>query len=102
MPKLAGGFSSAKMIEYVAKLGAGIKSSEDEESGFSEIQMRAIRAVASILSYEKNGLLRCGLCNKRPFTKKGLYLHLIRVHYDEIKGLLEEEIRNTIKWMKHL
>jgi hypothetical protein len=46
---------------------------------------------------ESNNLLYCKICNRGPFTKKGLYLHLLRLHKDEIKAMLEEELRLEIK-----
>jgi len=40
------------------------------------------------------------LCSKGPFTKKGMFLHITRVHRDEVKALLEEELRARLKGLK--
>jgi len=33
----------------------------------------------------QNQNLRCKLCSKGPFTRKGMYLHLVRLHRREVQ-----------------
>ncbi len=40
--------------------------------------------------------LYCGLCGRGPFTRKGLYLHLKRVHIDLVSQLVREELRHRL------
>ncbi len=61
------------------------------------IALNSIDKVSFWLSYENNNLLYCKLCNRGPFTKKGLYLHLTRIHRNEIKHMLEDELKREIK-----
>jgi hypothetical protein len=56
------------------------------------VMKRVIDTLASRLVVYKNNTMRCGLCGRGPFTKRGLYLHLIRVHRDDILGLIDELI----------
>ncbi|MET1160313.1 MAG: hypothetical protein ABWW65_05075 [Thermoprotei archaeon] len=56
---------------------------------------RAVSHVADKLVTEKNGHLRCGLCGRGPFTRRGLYLHLTRVHSEEILELINSYIEET-------
>jgi hypothetical protein len=39
--------------------------------------------------------LHCGLCGKGPFSRKGLYLHLLRIHRYEVKSLIAEELQQA-------
>ena len=58
--------------------------------------------VAQSLIDEQKGLPRCGLCGMGPFTYKGLYLHLIRKHFEEIRDYIEEEIEYTLRTYKNV
>ncbi|AAK42520.1 hypothetical protein SULI_00880 [Saccharolobus solfataricus] len=62
-----------------------------------KLALNVIDKVSFWLVYENNNLLYCKLCNRGPFTKKGLYLHLSRVHRREIREMLEEELRHEIR-----
>ena len=64
-----------------------------------KIVLNTINKVANWISEERNGLLWCRLCHKGSFTKRGLYLHLVRVHNYEIKTLIEEELRRELRLM---
>jgi hypothetical protein len=54
------------------------------------------RVTPIIVMRKNNGLIYCRLCSKGPFTKRGLYLHLRRIHRDEIEAKLLEEISRII------
>ncbi len=93
---------ASKLVPVIARIAAGIevnkkKIEEIAGPGMSKIAINAMERVLPWIVTTKNGLLRCGLCNKGPFTKRGLYLHLIRVHGDEIRYMLEDEIERIIK-----
>ncbi|WP_369609156.1 hypothetical protein [Sulfurisphaera javensis] len=94
--------TAEKLIDITARVASKIKV-EDREiekivgiSSFS-IAKKSVERVSFWLSESRNSLLYCKLCNKGPFTKRGLYLHLIRLHRNEIKTMLEEELKNEIK-----
>ncbi|EZQ10796.1 MULTISPECIES: hypothetical protein [Acidianus] len=94
--------TAEKLIDITAKKASLIKLKDDEvvkAVGFSSKSMaeRVIDKVSFWLSYENNHLLYCKLCNKGPFTKRGLFLHLTRLHRQEIKAMLEDEIKREIK-----
>ncbi len=39
---------------------------------------------------------RCALCGRGPFTRRGLYLHMKRVHLEHVRELVEAELRRRI------
>lgn len=94
------GVVMARIIEYAVKLATGLIKAEDEDPGFSRVTLTAIRNVSSQLVTEKKGLPRCGLCGKGPFTKKGLYLHLLRIHLDDIRLMIEDETTRILNARK--
>jgi len=57
------------------------------------VMKRVVDSISSKLITEKNNHLRCGLCGKGPFTKRGLYLHMMRIHFNDILGLVDEKIK---------
>jgi len=97
--------TAEKLVETTAKLASRMHV-EDEEFekvvslGMLEIAKASATAVATHVSREANGLIYCNLCSKGPFTKKGMFLHITRVHRDEVKALLEEELRARLKGLK--
>ena len=93
------GVIMSRIIEYTVKLATGLINS-NEDPGFSQVTLMAIRNVSSQLVTEKKGLPRCALCGKGPFTKKGLYLHLLRIHLDEIRHLIEDETTRILNAKK--
>lgn len=91
-----------RLIEFVARAAAGIKIDWNHVaviagSSLLSIVTEVITAVASDIIIKKNGIRYCRLCNKGPFTKKGMYLHLIRVHRYELKVAISEELERRIR-----
>lgn len=43
-----------------------------------------------------NGLYYCRLCGRGPLSRKGLYLHIVRLHLEEVKRILEEEVASQV------
>lgn len=97
--------TAEKLVEIAAKLASRMHV-EDEEFekvvslGMLEIAKATAMVVATHVSREVNGLIYCNLCSKGPFTKKGMFLHITRVHRDEVKALLEQELRARLKGLK--
>jgi len=90
MPKR--GLFEEKIPEYVAKLASGLEKVEDFDSPvLARHTVEAIRRIAMRLMNLKGNVIYCPLCGKGPFTKKGYYLHLIRVHNEELLEMVIEE-----------
>lgn len=89
---------SERLVEHVARSAAGISVSLEKISYVvgSKRAQRVYEIVGSlgkrITVMQGNGTLYCGLCRKGPFTKRGLYLHLVRRHRYDIKQLIMNEI----------
>jgi len=60
-----------------------------------QLMIQIINNISTKLVVQKENHLRCGLCNKGPFTKRGLYLHLNRVHFNNILEEIDKRIRET-------
>ncbi len=95
---------ASKLVPYVARIAAGIrvdrkKIEEIAGPSMARIALEVIDRVVPWIVTTRNGLLRCGLCGKGPFTKRGLYLHLIRVHQADIRYMIEDELERLIKVM---
>lgn len=58
---------------------------------------KAVARAASILVSRRGPSLYCRLCGGGPYTKKGAYLHLLRKHSQDIKRILEEELRAAVE-----
>lgn len=94
--------TAEKLVEPAVKKACHMNVKEEEVIrlvgiSMKEISLKVIDRVAFWLSEDENNILYCRLCNKGPFTKKGLYLHLLRLHWDEIKSMLAEEIKVEVK-----
>ena len=78
---------------YVARLAAElVLPSEFDTPVLPRNIVHAIKNVGRLLSMrDGNGKYVCTLCGKRGFTKRGLYLHLVRMHGDEIRDLVSKE-----------
>jgi len=90
-----------KLVEYVARAASRIRYNRDKLMTIagSSLYGRVVKVISRVAEYiveDRNGLLWCRLCNKGPFTKRGLYLHLVRVHSYEIKLLIEDELSKEV------
>ena len=95
---------AARLVKYVARYAAGLDVDENDlrritGSSAYPVMREAVYVVAKTIVTEKNGLPRCNICGRGPYTKRGLYLHLMRVHRDYIRELvrraLEEKLLET-------
>ncbi|GAB6148418.1 hypothetical protein [Stetteria hydrogenophila] len=94
----------AKIAEYTAMLASGLMDpSELEPRVLSRHVVEAIKRVSQLLVDEaEGGNLYCRLCNKGPYTRKGMYLHLIRVHNSTIIDLVTAESERIYSSSKHV
>lgn len=60
-----------------------------------ELMKKVVDRITDTLVVEKGNHLRCGLCGKGPFTRRGLFLHLIRVHRSDIIEMVEKKYREV-------
>jgi hypothetical protein len=78
---------------YVARLASELVSpNEFDTPVLPRNIVHAIKNIGVLLSKrDVNGKYVCALCGKKGFTKRGLYLHLVRMHGDEIRDLVSRE-----------
>jgi len=90
---------SEKLVDVAIRMAVGFKirnfKLKTTPSGFESVITKALERASRQLSRVANGELRCGLCSRGPFSKKGLYLHLLRVHRYEVKSLIAEELQRA-------
>ncbi len=93
---------SERLIEFVARASSGIRMDKSKLAVITgptllPLVLDLIRKLSSEISIRnESGLIYCGLCRKGPFTKRGMYLHLIRVHRYEIKTLISDELERRL------
>ncbi len=93
---------SERLIEFVARAASRISYDQRKLVAISGTSMhgivlKVIGRVSEWVSEDRGGLLWCRLCGRGSFTKRGLYLHLVRVHNFEIKSIIEDELRRELK-----
>jgi len=90
---------SEKLVDVAIRMAVGFKvrnlKLRTTPSSFESAIGRALESVSKQLSKVINGELHCGLCGKGPFSRKGLYLHLLRIHRYEVKSLIAEELQRA-------
>lgn len=90
-----------KLLKYVVKKSIGISVNDIELKEIVgatrlTIMRRVIGIVSSQIVEYRNNSLRCGLCGKGPFTRRGIYLHLTRVHREEIIHMINRKYRELL------
>lgn len=98
---------ASKLVEYVARLAAGLPTDDSDLRRISgsvlyPVMREVVRRVAANIVTTKNDLPRCNICGKGPFTRRGLYLHLIRVHRYDIIAFTEEEYKRLMQLVSPL
>jgi len=90
---------SEKLIDVAIRMAVGFKvrnfKLKTTPSSFESVIGKALESTSRQLSKLICGELYCGLCGKGPFSRKGLYLHLLRVHRYEVKSLIAEELQRA-------
>ncbi|MEB3780391.1 MAG: hypothetical protein GSR85_09230 [Desulfurococcales archaeon] len=92
MPKR--GVFTPKIVSYTAMIASSLIEPEELESQAPMIAKHVKKAIGNVglrLRTLREGVYYCGICEKGPFTKKGYFLHLTRLHYDYILELVEDE-----------
>ncbi|MCE4612722.1 MAG: hypothetical protein F7C07_02675 [Desulfurococcales archaeon] len=86
------GFFRAKIADYTAKIASGLIDPDQFDTPIlARHVVKAVRNIGMQLRSVREGLLFCALCKRGPFTKKGYFLHLTRIHYSEILQLVDLE-----------
>lgn len=89
-----------KLIEYVARKAALLSQRYELKDLISPsvapMMDRAIDKIVITIA-RRNGGLWCNLCEKGPFTKRGFYLHLVRVHLKDIESMVREEMKKLLE-----
>lgn len=93
---------SERLIEFVARVASKISYDQRKLVAISgtsihKVVVNVVNRVADWVSEDRGGLLWCRLCNRGSFTKRGFYLHLVRVHNFEIKNIVEDELRRELR-----
>jgi len=92
------------LTDYAMRRASGMKASRRKIEALAGVSLARIalgvgEQVASELVEEKDGLIRCGLCGMGSLTHIGLYLHLRRKHFDEVRQMIETELEFRIRAM---
>lgn len=56
-----------------------------------------VLSVSSTLITKRGSSIYCRLCGRGPLTKRGAYLHLLRVHEQDIEKILREELIRIVE-----
>ncbi|MEM0065957.1 MAG: hypothetical protein QXT76_04900 [Sulfolobales archaeon] len=88
---------SEKLIDVVIRVAVGFKvrnfKLKATSSSFEEAVSKAIEYSSKHIVRVINKQFYCNLCGKGPYTRKGMYLHLLRMHKYEIKNMVREELK---------
>ncbi len=89
---------ASRLVKYVARYASGLEIDESDlrritGSTMYPVIREAIYVVAKNIVTERNGLPRCNICGRGPYTRRGLYLHLVRVHRYDIERMIIEEYK---------
>lgn len=66
------------------------------DSRLKEGILRSLEEVAGTLVFRKGSSLYCRLCRGGPYTRRGVYLHLLRIHLRDIESVVKEELERVI------
>ncbi len=99
-----GSYLVEALAEYAMRRAAGMKVPRRKIEALAGLSLVKVaigvgEQVAQELVEEKDGLIRCGLCGMGSLTHIGLYLHLRRKHFDEVRQLVETELEFRIRAM---
>jgi hypothetical protein len=95
------GYLESRLVDYVARLAAGLEDPEGFRPRIlSAAYTEAVVNVAMRVAEPRGGVLYCQLCGRGPYTRRGIYLHLKRVHASEIVELVRDEVRRIESYAK--
>ncbi|MET1101126.1 MAG: hypothetical protein ABWW69_01410 [Pyrodictiaceae archaeon] len=93
-----------KLADLVIRRAVGY-SIEIHDSLFPKSIMPFVDRILESLPIElvefDGTVYKCRLCGRGPFTRKGLYLHLKRVHVDQITIMIRDELDHYIWQLKN-
>ncbi|MCX8184442.1 MAG: hypothetical protein RMI56_06160 [Sulfolobales archaeon] len=88
---------SEKLIDVVIRVAVGFKIRnfrlKTTSPLFEEVVSKAIKHSSKYIVRTSDNQLYCNICGKGPYTRKGMYLHFLRMHKYEIKNIIREELR---------
>lgn len=88
-----------KLTEYVARKAALLNQKYELRDivapSIASVMDKTVDKIVVTIA-RKNGGLWCCLCEKGPFTKRGFYLHLIRVHLKDIESMIKDEMKKIL------
>jgi len=87
------GLFVGKIAEYAAKVASGFVPPEKFNTPvLSRSVVEAIRLIGANLAIpDGDGHYQCTICGRNGFTRRGLYLHLVRVHREYIMDAVFQE-----------
>ncbi|MCC6015898.1 MAG: hypothetical protein LM582_02510 [Desulfurococcaceae archaeon] len=89
-----------KLVEFVARRASALNQRyelrELVSPSITPLMDKAIDKIVLSIVRRDSGLW-CNLCDKGPFTKRGFYLHLIRVHQRDIEFMVKEELNKLLE-----
>ncbi len=92
----------SRLAEAAMRHALGLPYSLDElPSGVRRIAAEVVEAVAARLAEDGGASMRCGVCGRGPFTRRGLYLHLKRVHREAVESMVAEEVSRRLWSMRY-
>lgn len=87
----------SKLAEAAIRKAAGLDYNlADLPLSLKDVAESIVSIVAEQVAVDDGITLRCRLCGKGPFTRKGLYLHLKRVHIDTVQELVRRELEEYL------
>jgi len=92
---------SERLIDFLARKASNKSIDFDKlkvitGSSMAKISLEVVETIAKEISRVEGASLYCNICRKGPFTKRGMYLHLTRLHKYELKNMLAHELKEKI------
>ncbi len=93
------------IVDYIIKKASGLKVEASVLPSLSPSYLapninEIVEDTVEQIVMMKRGLRRCRLCGRGPYTSIGFYLHLTRVHYQDIARIVEDETKRFIEALK--
>ncbi len=90
-----------RLAEYLARKASSMTQRYTLEdlvgSNLAPLIERSMEKLCAMVIKSRNGALWCRLCDRGPFTRRGFYLHLIRVHMKDLEYMVEEELKRLLE-----
>ncbi len=87
----------SKIAELAIRRACGLQYSLEElPPSLRKPAKEIIEQISAQLVLRDKDTLRCKICGKGPFTRKGLYLHIRRVHLDQVYQIARRELEDYL------